>query len=170
MAIRKIGQIFVDMGFIDDEQLTQLLEEQQQNPGELLGKIAEEMGLVTSEQIAQALAEQMGLRVINLNEQAVEKEVLLKIDETMAMMYRVVPVQFEDEVLTIATAHPEDLSVQDELRTFLGVDIRIVVASERDIAQALENYYAEKEESFEKVVEGLANDESLRKLAEDSAN
>ena len=56
MAIRRIGQIFVDMGFIDDDQLEMLLEEQQQQPGEKLGKIAEEMGLITDEQLAQALA------------------------------------------------------------------------------------------------------------------
>ena len=64
MAIRRIGQIFVDMGFIDDDQLEMLLEEQQQQPGEKLGKIAEEMGLITDDQLAQALAEQMNLQVI----------------------------------------------------------------------------------------------------------
>ena len=68
MAIRRIGQILVDMGFIDDDQLEMLLEEQQQQPGEKLGKIAEEMGLITDDQLAQALAEQMNLQVINLTE------------------------------------------------------------------------------------------------------
>ena len=41
MAIRRIGQIFVDLGFVSDEQLEMLLEEQQQRPGTLLGKIAQ---------------------------------------------------------------------------------------------------------------------------------
>ena len=57
MAIRRIGQIFVDMGFIDDDQLEMLVEEQQQQPGEKIGKIAEEMGLITDDQLAQALEE-----------------------------------------------------------------------------------------------------------------
>ena len=34
MSTRRIGQIFVDMGFITDEQLQLLLEEQQQQPGD----------------------------------------------------------------------------------------------------------------------------------------
>ncbi len=76
MAIRRIGQIFVDMGFIDDDQLEMLLEEQQQQPGEKLGKIAEELGLITDDQLAQALAEQMNLQVINLTEANVAPEVL----------------------------------------------------------------------------------------------
>ena len=45
MAVRRIGQIFVDMGFITDEQLEMLIEEQHQHPGQMIGKIAEDMGL-----------------------------------------------------------------------------------------------------------------------------
>ena len=60
MSVRRIGQILVDLGFITDEQLEVILDEQQQRPGALLGKIAEDMGLITDEQLSQALAEQIG--------------------------------------------------------------------------------------------------------------
>jgi type IV pilus assembly protein PilB len=56
MAIRRIGQILVDLGFLTEERLEMLLEEQQQRPGEMLGQIAMSMGLITDEQLAQALA------------------------------------------------------------------------------------------------------------------
>ena len=68
MALRRIGQIFVDLGFISDDQLELLLEEQKRRPGELLGKVAETLGYITEEQLAQGLAEQMGMRVCNLGE------------------------------------------------------------------------------------------------------
>ena len=77
MAIRRIGQILVDLGFITDEQLEVLLEEQQAQPGEKLGRIAEEMGLVTDDQLAQGLAEQMAMQVIPLSETAVIEGPLL---------------------------------------------------------------------------------------------
>ena len=76
MAIRRIGQILVDLGFINDEQLEMLLEEQRRHPGELLGKIAEEMGLVTDDQVALALAEQMGMQVVKLGEVQIAPEVV----------------------------------------------------------------------------------------------
>ncbi len=66
MVVRRIGQILVDLGFITDEQLEVILDEQQQRPGALLGKIAEDMGLITDEQLAQALAEQLGMQTISL--------------------------------------------------------------------------------------------------------
>jgi type IV pilus assembly protein PilB len=67
MVVRRIGQILVDLGFITDEQLEVVLDEQQQRPGALLGKIAEDLGLITDEQLAQALAEQLGMQTVALS-------------------------------------------------------------------------------------------------------
>src|SRR5689334_5662122 len=127
MSIRRIGQIFVDRGFIDDYQLEMLLEEQQQRPGELMGKNAMDLRLITDDQLAHALAEQMNLQVIQLNDVVVPPEVLGYVTEPMAQLYKIIPVSFRDGTLTIATCNPQNLSIQDELRTFLGYDIRTVV-------------------------------------------
>jgi type IV pilus assembly protein PilB len=165
MAIRRIGQILVDLGFIDDNQLEMLLEEQLQQPGEKLGKIAEEMGLITDEQLVQALAEQMNLQVIALSDVKIPPSTLDLISETMAALYRVIPVRFEDNELTVATAQPQNLAVADELRTFLGYTIRLVVATEREIKQALDRYYNTAGESVESIITELEEDEELLKAA-----
>jgi type IV pilus assembly protein PilB len=166
MAIRRIGQILVDMGFISDEQLEIVLDEQERQPGEKLGKIAEEMGLITDEQLVQALAEQMGMQVIDLDDFEPSPELKAEISETMAQLYRVVPIKRDEMELTVATCDPQNLSVQDELRTFLGLDIRVLVATERNINRALEKHYNAGGESVEKIVEQLESDEELKSAAE----
>jgi type IV pilus assembly protein PilB len=165
MAIRRIGQILVDMGFISDEQLEMLLEEQQRQPGEKLGKIAEELGLITDDQLAQALAEQMNLQVISLAEFELPQATRDQISETMAQLYRVIPIRRDDDVLTIATCDPQNLSVQDEMRTFLGLDIRVLVATEREITKALEKFYNAGGDTVERIIEELEDDEELKKMA-----
>ena len=162
MATRRIGQILVDLGFLTDEQLQAVLEEQEQQPGQLFGKIAEDMQLITDEQLIQALAEQMSMQTVTLEEVKLPEEVLEKISETMAQLYRVIPVRFENNVLTVATCDPQNLTIQDELRTFLGYDINMVVATEHDILQAIEKHYDSESESVEKLVAELANDEELK--------
>ena len=166
MAVRRIGQILVDLGFVTDEQLEMLLEEQQQNPGQLLGKIGEEMGLITDEQLVQALAEQLNMQVISLEETKVPPEILDEVTDTMAQLYRVIPVKSAPELLTIATCDPQNLSMQDELRTFLGKEIELLIATEREVTQALDRFYAEANESVESIVRDLENDEDLKKAAE----
>ena len=166
MAIRRIGQILVDMGFMTDDQLEMLLDEQHRQPGERLGRIAEQQGLITDEQLAQALAEQLGMQVIKLEDFEVNNETREQITETMAQLYRVIPVRREDDMLTVATCEPQNLSVQDELRTFLGLNIHVLVATEREITRALELYYNAGGESVEKVINELEDDEDLKRLAD----
>ena len=165
MSTRRIGQIFVDMGFITDEQLQLLLEEQQQQPGALLGKLAEDMTLITDEQLAQALGEQMNMKVVSLGDAPIAPELLEKLTETMAQLYRVIPVRFDGHRLTVATCDPQNLSIQDELRTFLGFDIEMVVATEREIKATIERFYSSDSLSVEKIVKELAEDTELFKQA-----
>jgi type IV pilus assembly protein PilB len=166
MAIRRIGQIFVDLGFITDDQLELLLEEQKRRPGELLGKVAETLGYVTEEQLAQALAEQMGMRVCNLAEINIAPDVIAKVTEPMAQLYRVVPIEFEENTLTIAMCDPQKLTIRDELRTLLGYEIKAMVATERDVQKAIGRFYAAGSESVESLVADMEEDEALKKAAE----
>lgn len=165
MAIRRIGQILVDMGFITDDQLEMLLEEQLRQPGEKLGKIAEQLGLVTDDQIAQALAEQLNMRVIQLEDFELSGDLKATVSETMAQLYRVIPIRRDEFSLTVATCDPQNLTIQDELRTFLGMDIKLLVSTEREVNQALEKYYNAGGESVERLVEQLEEDEDLMSLA-----
>ena len=165
MAHRRIGQILVDLGFITEAQLEMLLEEQQQHKGELLGQIAMRMGLVNEDQLAQALAEQFNFQVVQPNELVIPPEVLNRITEPMAQLYKIIPVAFHENTLTVAMCEPQKLSVVDELRSFLGYEIRPVVTTERQINQALERYYSGTE-SVEKIIEDLENDQELVKAAQ----
>jgi len=164
MAPRRIGQILVDLGFLTDEQLEVVLEEQEQQPGALFGKVAEDMQLITDEQLIQGLGEQLGMQTVELSEATLDPKVLEKITETMAQLYRVIPLSFDEssQALTLATCDPQNLSIQDELRTFLGYEIRMVIAAERDLKAALIRYYDSDSESVEKLVAELANDEDLK--------
>ena len=164
MATRRIGQILVDLGFMTDEQLEIVLEEQEQHPGARLGSIAEDMQLITDEQLIQALAEQMGMQTVSLEDKKLDPSVMGRISETMAQLYRIVPLAFDEAAnrLTIATCDPENLTIQDELRTFLGHDIDVVVATEREITEAITRHYDSESESVEKLVQSLADDEELK--------
>jgi type IV pilus assembly protein PilB len=166
MAIRRIGQILVDLGFIADEQRELLLDEQRRRPGELLGKLAESMGLISDEQLAQALAEQMAMKVVALGDLHIPANVIQLVTEPMAQLYKIIPIDFKEDTLTIAMCEPQKLTVQDELRTLLGYNIKAMVATEREVMKALERYYASGTESVESIVADLEADEELAAAAE----
>jgi type IV pilus assembly protein PilB len=165
MAHRRIGQVLVDMGFITDEQQELLIDEQHEHPGQLLGKVAIDMGLVNEDQLVQALAEQLSLQVVSVGDVTIKKDVLGMVTSPMAQMYRIVPIEFDGDTLTVAMCDPQNLHVQDELRTFLGFNIRVVVTSESSMMAALERYYGESNESVESIVLALEEDAELAAAA-----
>jgi type IV pilus assembly protein PilB len=166
MAVRKLGQIFVDLGFISDDQLEMLVEEQSQNPGQLIGRIAEDMGLVSDEELIQALGEQFGLKTVDIDGVTPPPEAREAISDSMAQLYRVVPLKLEDDRLTLATCDPQNLAMQDELRRFLGYEIALLVASESQILKAIDKFFNEDVESIEKIINDLQSDEELKAASE----
>ena len=51
MAHRQLGQIFVDLGFLDEQALEKLvIEQQEQRPDEMIGQLAMEADLITDVQ------------------------------------------------------------------------------------------------------------------------
>lgn len=167
MAMRRIGQIMVDMGFIDDQQLDLLVDEQKQHPGKLLGRVAMDMGLIDEDKLSHALAEQMLLQIVVAHEVNIDKSVLSLVTEPMAQMYRIIPIAFDEDsnTLSVAMCDPQNLGTQDELRTFLGYNIRVLVSTESSINSALERYYGESTESVESLVESLEADADLAAAA-----
>ena len=84
----------------------------------------------------------------------------------MAQMYRAVPVQLNGNLLTVAVSHPENITVADELLTFLGRDIQLVVCTELEIDNMLEEFYDSKRETIERIVADLEQDNELKQQIE----
>ena len=163
MAARRLGQIFVDLGYINDDQLEMLVEEQAQSQGgKLIGRIAMEMGLVTDDELVASLGEQFNLQTIDLDGVTPPEDAREALSDSMAQLYRVIPLQLNDNVLTLATCDPQNIAMQDELRRFLGFDIRLLVASESLILKLIDKHFNAESESIEKIIQELQADEELK--------
>ena len=166
MAARKLGQILVDLGFITDDHLEMLVEEQSQNPGQMIGQVAQEMGLITDEQLIQALGEQFGMKTIDIDGVTPPADAREVVSDAMAQLYRVIPLQLKDGVLTVACCDPQNLSMQDELRRFLGLEVRVTVATEAQVLKAIDKHFNSDTESIESLIKGLEEDDELKAASE----
>src|SRR5262245_17435949 len=158
---RKIGQVLVDLGFIDEGQLWDLLEEARTNSIRV-GQAALERGLINDDQLLQALAEQHGLKVVNLEEEKPQPQAVAMVQETMATVYKILPLRYENNVLTVVMADPGNLQALDDLRNFLGIQqVQAVLAPPRLIDAAITNAYSGKQETIADIISELEADGSL---------
>jgi type IV pilus assembly protein PilB len=158
---RRLGQVFVDLGFIDEEQLWEVVEDAK-TTGQMIGAAAVSRGLITEEQLLQALGEQHGLKVVNLQEVKPSAEALALVPETMATVYKVLPLSVKDKVLTIAIGDPTNLPALDDLRNLLSVnEVVATLAPAVVITEAIGKYYAGKEESIIDLINEIEKDPEL---------
>ena len=162
MAARRLGQILVDLGHLTEDQLWDVLEEQKRSPGEVIGQVAVRMGLVTQAQVTEALAEQWGMPVVNLKETSIPPKVLELVPQTMSEIYKIMPISLKDQVLTVAMADPQNMAALDDLRNFLGYDVRGAVSNVQDVEEAIARHYAEQQDSIEEVLSSMESEEDDR--------
>ena len=170
MALKRLGQILADLGLIDEEQLQEMLTEQEARGGELLGRVGVSLGFFSDEQLGEALAEQWNTVFVTLYDKQITHSLVDIISKTMAEMYRVVPLELEDNQLTIATADPQKIQIADELRVFLGYEIHVVVATDAEIDKAIETFYSGEVDTVESIVEELEEDQELAEASKGLLN
>lgn len=166
---KKLGQVLVDLGFIDEDQLFDLLNEARES-SQQVGEIALARGLVTEEQLLSALAEQFGMKSVNLAEAKFQEEAIKLVPETMAQVYKVIPLTLKDQILTVAMADPNNLSALDDLRNFIGVkEVRALLAPAKAIQEFQPKAYAGKQESIIDIIKELEDNPEFGKLQRETS-
>ncbi len=164
---RRLGTILIDMGYLDEETLWKVLEEQKRAGSELLGKVAVRMGLVKEDQVMKALGEQLGMKVVKLADVTIPSEMTELVNESMATAYKIVPISQnkKDKSITVAMAEPQNPSTLDSLKMFLSTEVKGAISTEPDVMAAIERLYAGHHESIQDVVKQIEQDKGLAALA-----
>ena len=168
---RPLGVILTEMGLLSQEQLKQALEYQAKYGG-ALGQVMIELGHVTNEDIMLALGEQSEMELIDLDQIEIDEDVLKMVNRSVAEIYRLVPVAFEDGLLTVAMADPQNVNALDDLRFMLNCEVEGGVASEEAVQAAIDKYYGDSSEGWDELLNELTESDlvdALNIVEEDGA-
>ncbi len=151
---KKLGNLLSDVGIITEEQLHEALAEQKEHGGKL-GQILMALGFITEDVLLTFLGKQCGVSYVNLSEYGkIEPSVIKSVPESVVRHQMLIPIDMDDETLTIAMSDPLNVFATDDLRLMTGRDIKVVIASEAEIKNAIEKYYGTKG-SMEDIVKDM---------------
>ncbi len=137
---KRIGEMLIEAGLIDELQLKSALGYQKQWGGKV-GSALVEMGFVTEKGVASTLEKQLGVVCTSIEGMDIPPNILHTVKVDIAKKYGVFPLSVEGKTLLIATPDPTDLKALDELSFLLGMRIKPVLALESDIKRAISIYY-----------------------------
>lgn len=142
----RLGEILVLQKLLSQEQLTFSLEEQKRT-GRKLGRVFVENGFVTEEDISGALARQFAIPYIDLKHFNVDPDVVRLLPESQARRFRALVLEKRHTgTLLVGMADPADLFAYDEITRLLKTDIDLAVVNEGALLQAIDRIYRRTEE------------------------
>ncbi|HEY5997262.1 MAG TPA: ATPase, T2SS/T4P/T4SS family [Candidatus Deferrimicrobiaceae bacterium] len=140
MAKKRLGELLVETGLLNEESLGQVLAEQRTRRAKL-GEVIVALGLATEEEIAQALSLQLGIPFIALSQTPVEPQAVELISEKVARKHLIIPIMIEQRDLHIAMADPLSFEAFEDVRFASGYTIRPSIATRSDILWAIDQHY-----------------------------
>jgi len=141
---KRLGQILVKQGILDEDKLERALEEHSAT-GKKLGDVLTDLKLATSEQVTEAIALQHGLQYLRLSEYEIDPEIIQSISEEVARKYRIIPVDRTNNTLTVALSDPANIFLLDDIKLRTNMEIVPLISLQDDIDTAIEKYYGDTE-------------------------
>jgi type II secretory ATPase GspE/PulE/Tfp pilus assembly ATPase PilB-like protein len=136
----KLEQILKERFNIDSRQWQDCLAQHRKSYASL-PSILISRGLVNEEDLLNLLSGYLGIPYIRIKPEDIDSGLVKRIPAKLVTYYKFMPIRLKNNVLQIATNDPLDISAMDEIKLFLNQEVQMVLASQKDILEAIRNFY-----------------------------
>lgn len=157
---KRIGEVLLEHGLINEQQLHLGLEEQRKS-GLQLGKCLIKLGYISESKLVDVLSAQLDVQHVHLDNFTFSRTLIRLIPEEMARKYKVIPLFEQNEILTVAMADPTNLRTIDHIKFKTGKEIEPVIATEKSILTAIDKNYSTGLEDMTQLLGAVAGAEEL---------
>lgn len=130
-----------------------------QSAGQSLEEYLLSKNLLSEKQILIALSQSLNTKVVNPHDLTIDKSVLEMVPVRFVTYYNILPVSFQNNLLTIIVARPLGVKELDELRVNLKTEIEFVLSEKHRLHEAIISHYGR----FIGTIEGLVDKEAPQK-------
>lgn len=141
----RLGDLLVQQGIINEEQLMQTLSAQKES-GRKLGFMLIELGFVTENQLLSFLSQHLNVPLVDISQHNVSLSAVNMLPEVQARRHRALVLEDKGDRLLVAMSDPADLAAIDVLSGLLPKPIDVAVVSDTQLIQAYDDFYRRTEE------------------------
>jgi type IV pilus assembly protein PilB len=151
---------------IDQEQMTEMLEEQSRS-GKPIEEVIANSGAVPMSEVYELIAQALGTEVVDPTSMEFPPQLLSLVPPQTARLQGVLPLDFDGQVLRVAVTNPLDPHVVDNLRFATQKDIAIYVAPAPAIQALIEKFYGAEVSDMDDMLATLAGEAELKEFNND---
>lgn len=141
---RRIESVLLEAKLITEKQLNSVLDEHKKS-GKRIGRLLVEKGFISEEKLFTIMEEELNIPQVNLDQCRINPADANSIPAEMAIRHRVIPIASKDGLVTLAMADPLDLAAVDDVAMVTGAEVNPVAARESAVNYLLTQLYSIEE-------------------------
>ena len=128
-----------------------------------IGQIFLELGLIDESQLRLALAAQRGMEYVDIDGLNIPADVIDKVQAQMAKTYHIVPIEYDkgQNELTVALDSADNFRATDDLSTLMGFKVNTKITDPAALEAALAKYYETQDENINELIDEIQSDRFL---------
>lgn len=146
-----VARSLVDNNVLSAKEIDSYLAEAEAK-GEPLKDYLLEHGLVTERQLLIALSQTYHMETVDLTNIVIPQDLIKKIPVKFVAYYQFMPLSEQGNVLSIASAFPLDVKIQDEIRMHLGKPIKVFLSLQTQINECIRLHYGLASDMLDKII------------------
>ncbi|MFA6281167.1 MAG: GspE/PulE family protein [Candidatus Omnitrophota bacterium] len=148
---RLIGKILTEEKTITPAELETAIAAQKKT-GEFICTTLVKLGVSSQDKIFTALSKQLGIPYVTIKDKTINPSIIQKVPAKFASHYKIIPIEFKNNRITIAMTNPLDVRTLDDIRLLLEFDVIEALAFEMEIEEAIRKYYGVGADTIEKII------------------
>lgn len=139
---KRLGAELIDLGYISDEGMEQVLARYGDQRGGLLDAILD-LGLLSEAQLAEVIERVFGIPLVELGQIEIPPEIEALLPAEKAQELRAIPIGKEGNTLRVAMVNPLDTYISQDLEDLTGLELELYLTNRSTFQFQLASHYPE---------------------------
>ena len=140
----RLGDMLVNANKLTDEQMEAALKRQKEVKTKRFGEIIVDMGFLTEEDILEVLEAQLGIPYVDLGNYIINPKAAASIPESFARKYDLIAIDLVDNEIMVAMNDPLNLFAIDDIKLLTGKSIKIFLSAKSVILKTINKFYSKE--------------------------
>ncbi|MGB9695484.1 MAG: GspE/PulE family protein [Caldisericaceae bacterium] len=158
----KLGDLLIQAGLINKEQLEKALSEQEKT-GEKLGQILINMGIISPSDLGRLLETQSSMTAVSLEEFALDPTVFSLLPENFVRTNRILPLRRTDDTIEVGCVPPINPESLENVKLITGLRVKPYLIIDEEFERAINKIFDLKQRA-ENVITALGKKEEQQEI------
>ncbi len=141
MGKLKFGELLVQRGLIEREELDRALSYQKKHGGKI-GEILVEQGLLSEREVTDLLSTQLKMPKVYLDVTKIKEDIVCSLPKDICVKYDIIPFKREGNRVWVAMEDPLNALALEQIKMETNIEIKPVLAAKNEVENALSFFFS----------------------------